>query len=184
MQPTVKILRGDSEEEIWSQLQEDVKDDIPFVDNYEVVVKQQDTTVQISIEIDFGGGFESGFESTTFVSQLYLAKPFHFLLQREGFLVEVGKLLGMEDVEIGDLEFDERVRIKTNDVDRIKQVLHGQENKTFIQSWESYELSLSSDTDDPHILVFKLQLEEAIVNPTELRTYYHVFRSLLKEIDA
>lgn len=182
MEPTAKILQGNSEEEIWSQLREDFKGNDPFVDDYEVVIQQEGTTISLSIEIDLGGGFESGYESTTLLSQVQLKQPFRFLLQHEGFLVEVGKLFGLEDVEVGDVDFDEKVRVKTSDVTRFKRVFQRLELREFVESLEAYEFSLEPGEDNPLLHTLKLQIDEAIVEPSQLQNIYSGFRLLVKEI--
>ena len=40
---------------------------------------------------------------------------FRFTIYRKGFFSDLGKLLGMQDIEVGDPEFDEAFIIKGND---------------------------------------------------------------------
>jgi hypothetical protein len=45
---------------------------------------------------------------------------FRFTIYRKGFFSELGKLLGMQDIEVGDPEFDEAFIIKGNDEGRVR----------------------------------------------------------------
>jgi hypothetical protein len=44
---------------------------------------------------------------------------FRFTIYRKGFFSDLGKLLGMQDIEVGDPEFDETFIIKGNDEPRV-----------------------------------------------------------------
>jgi hypothetical protein len=47
---------------------------------------------------------------------------FRFTVYRKGFFSDLGKLLGMQDIEIGDAEFDEAFIIKGNDEIRVRDL--------------------------------------------------------------
>jgi len=47
---------------------------------------------------------------------------FRFTIYRKGFFSELGKLLGMQDIEVGDPEFDEAFIIKGNDEVRVQNL--------------------------------------------------------------
>ncbi|MFI5459760.1 MAG: DUF3137 domain-containing protein [Isosphaerales bacterium] len=49
-------------------------------------------------------------------------ESFRFTIYRKGFFSELGKLLGMQDIEVGDPEFDEAFIIKGNDVARVQNL--------------------------------------------------------------
>jgi hypothetical protein len=45
---------------------------------------------------------------------------FRFAIYRKGFFSDLGKLLGMQDIEVGEPDFDEAFIIKGNDEDRVR----------------------------------------------------------------
>ena len=47
---------------------------------------------------------------------------FRFTIYRKGLFSELGKLLGMQDIEVGDPEFDEAFIIKGNDEARVREL--------------------------------------------------------------
>ena len=48
---------------------------------------------------------------------------FRFTIYRKGIFSELGKLLGMQDIEVGDPEFDEAFIIKGNDEFKVRESL-------------------------------------------------------------
>ncbi len=182
MHPTIKLIQGQTEEDIHTQLKEDFRDQELFFDHYEVVIQQTDTRIHLNIELDLGGGFEGGYESTSFAAELELQEFFSFHVQREGMLMEIGKWLGMQDVEIGYQEFDEKVRIKTNNADRIKKVFQNPEVRKVIQGLESYDLSLEPKEDKALTHILQWQLEEAILDPEQLGQLYSAFYAIIQAI--
>ena len=47
---------------------------------------------------------------------------FRFTIYRKGFFSDLGKLLGMQDIEVGDPEFDEAFIIKGNDESKVRDL--------------------------------------------------------------
>ena len=48
---------------------------------------------------------------------------FRFTIYRKGLFSDLGKLLGMQDIEVGDPEFDEAFIIKGNDESKVRDAL-------------------------------------------------------------
>ena len=48
---------------------------------------------------------------------------FRFTIYRKGFFSDLGKLLGMQDIEVGDPDFDEAFIIKGNDEFKVRDLL-------------------------------------------------------------
>ena len=47
---------------------------------------------------------------------------FRYTIYRKGLFSDLGKLLGMQDIEVGDPEFDEAFIIKANDEGRVREL--------------------------------------------------------------
>src|SRR5690349_8245292 len=99
-----KIFSGESINDTWQQLQNDLQNNAPVLE-YTAVLQTAGKSITFSLDVDPGGGFESGFSTTLFSAPLHGAAHFHLSLHKEHFLDEAGKLLGMQDVEIGFPEF-------------------------------------------------------------------------------
>src|SRR5688572_25908274 len=114
-----KIILSNTEEDIRRQLTADLAA-FPGIQQYQAIIKQNGKPVHLFIDIDPGGGFESGYEATMLRAAADSSTAFSFVIHKEAFFDKVGKLLGMQDVETGYAEFDKNVIIKTNDEERIK----------------------------------------------------------------
>src|SRR5687768_6173390 len=118
---TIPVIFGDSTAAVFEQVEADFNADVSLL-TYEREIIQGEKSILISIEIDPGGGFEGGYETTSMNSELKSAPACHFKIHHEGILDEIGKLIGMQDVITGYSEFDKRVIVKTNNEDKVKDL--------------------------------------------------------------
>lgn len=100
----------------------------------------------------------SGNSSTTYTRYVVGYKPlgFNFRLKREGGLSFIGKLFGIEDVQVGDPVFDGAVKIKTSDRSRLLEVLTPSVRSGLFRLMASYP---SAVVEDDHITVVKAKFE-------------------------
>lgn len=181
---TTKIITGTSEDEVWQQINDDLlgKEDVL---NYNAIIKQNEKQIILDIDIDPGGGFEGGYEITTFTAAINNNADFHFKMHNENFIDEIGELFGMGHLKFGDPEFDKNVIVKTNDEAKAKVVLADQESRDFFKSLADYSLSIvKHDDDDNHKYSLELSIDDGITDPIELRKIYTHFFVLLGKIDA
>lgn len=182
---THKIIRGDTEEVIWSQVASDL-DNISYPFLYAVNIQEGDKSVFLNIEVDMGGGFESGFQSTsltapipirfsTLSSRIQEHKDFRFALHDEDFIDKLGKFFGMEDVETGYEEFDKKLIVKTNDVAKVKEVFKNEQTRKLFETVAGFNLHIAHyDQEDKHSSL-ELTINRDITNVEELRKVYDAF---------
>ncbi|MGV3656557.1 MAG: hypothetical protein ACO1NX_01335, partial [Chitinophagaceae bacterium] len=89
---------------------------------HRVRLQQGGKNVLLNIDIDPGGGFESGYATTRFSAPVAATNDFAFTIHPEGFLSDFAKLFGLQDEVVGYPEFDKKVIIKTNNAEKVKQV--------------------------------------------------------------
>ena len=70
------------------------------------------------------------------------AEGFRFTIYRRGFFSDLGKLLGMQDIEVGDPEFDEAFIIKGNDEDRVRVLFSNPKIRQLIQDQPKIRLTV------------------------------------------
>src|SRR5688500_16243068 len=70
-----------------------------------LTLQQGERQVLLEIDIDPGGGFESGYATTRFSTPVQLEHDFAFTIHPEGFLADFAKLFGLQDEVIGYPEF-------------------------------------------------------------------------------
>jgi hypothetical protein len=179
------IFKGNNEEEVWNQINEQ------FIQNpdpleYLAVIEQGDRKVILDVDIDLGGGFESGYETTTFTAPLHHEPLFRFAIHEEHFTDEIGKFFGMQDVKIGYEEFDKELIIKTNDEARVKQIFADASVRAVFQNLKNFTFGIThhrpeqTDQREPYL---ELNIETGITDVNELRKLYKAFFSVLQLID-
>ena len=188
-----KIISGEKEDEIWSQVRSDLANiAYPFV--YHANIRENDRIVSLTIEVDLGGGLESGFQYTsltapvplqftTMTSRLNQNKDFRFVLHDEDFIDKVGKFFGMEDVQIGYPEFDKKLIVKTNNSEKVKEIFADDQTRKLFETLGSFNMHISHyDHEDKHSIL-ELTIDRDITNAEELHKIYNVFIHVLNSFE-
>lgn len=182
---TIKQIVGNTTDDLWQQISTDLSGKDVF--EYNVLLVQNGKKVELMIDIDLGGGFESGSESTSFTALISPEHDFRFALHHKGLIDSVGKFLGMEDVVIGYPEFDEAIIIKTNDKERVHGIFSDANVRETFMSIGSFTLCLTHHHEmgqkgsQPFL---ELSMDKGITDPTELRRLYEAFYKVLCALDA
>ena len=178
-----KLITGTTEDEIWQQLNSDFQRD-PNLLEYYAVLDQNGKRVLLDIDIDPGGGFESGYATTTFKAPLTTTDDFKFAIHEEGFLDELGKFFGMQDVVLGYEEFDKKLIVKTNNEEKAKILFSNEEVRKTIQSLKGFTLHTKHTADnDEKEASLELTIEDGITDTNLLRQIYHAFYSILNSLE-
>ena len=67
---------------------------------------------------------------------------FRFTIYRKGFFSDLGKLLGMQDIEVGEPDFDEAFIIKGNDEDRVRVLFSDSKIRQMIEDQPKIRLEV------------------------------------------
>ncbi len=116
-------LFGPDKEEVWRQLCEEIGAE--FVDGGFWKGKKVQVHVQpwtITLDTYSVNTQHSHVEYTRMRAPYMNPEDFRFTIYRKGLFSELGKLLGMQDIEVGDPEFDEAFIIKGNDEARVQNL--------------------------------------------------------------
>ena len=180
-----KIIAVNDIDEAWAKIASDLGLQ-ELVMEYNTIIDMQHKKVLLQIDIDPGGGFESGYQTTRFSSHLEDAADFKFALHHQGFIDEIGKFLGMQDVTIGFPEFDKRVIVKTNDDKKVISILQDESVRNVLQDLSNFNFHITTHhVDDSKIpdKFLELNIEEGITDPVILRKIFDAFCSVLFTID-
>ncbi|MBC7915319.1 MAG: hypothetical protein H7Y07_14485, partial [Pyrinomonadaceae bacterium] len=180
-----KIISGNSLEEIWQQIEADFTT-TPDLFEYNAVIEQQGRSVMLDIDIDLGGGFEGGYALTRFVANLKCFDSFRFALHRQDFIDGIGKFLGMEDVVLGYPEFDKKIVVKTNEADRLKDVLADDSVRKLILSFDEFNMHIGhhySSNTEVESAFLELRIDDGITDVLKLREIYAAFMLVLSKVD-
>jgi hypothetical protein len=179
------VVKGTTEEEIWQQISSEFAQN-PDPLEYSAIIQHGHQQVFLNIDIDLGGGFESGYETTSFTAPLHTSTGFRFAIHEEHFTDEIGKFFGMQDVVIGYDEFDKKFIIKTNSLDKVKEIFEDSTVRSVIQTLKNFTFAVtthhtSTTTDQPFL---ELVIETGITDPDKLRSIYSAYYAVLAKLDG
>ena len=115
-------------------------------------------------------------------------EAFRFTIYRKGFFSDLGKLLGTQDVEVGDPEFDEAFIIKGNHEDRVRVLFSDPKIRQMIQDQPQIRLEVKDsegwfgpkfpeDVDELHF-----QVVGVIKEVERLRALFDLFAAVLDQL--
>lgn len=173
-------IAGLNEDEIWQKINAEFLIN-PDPLQYSVMIQQGNKQVVLDIDIDLGGGFESGFETTTLAAELANPTDFRFGLHQQHFSDEIGKFFGMEDVEIGFPEFDKKLIVKTNDRLKVREIFSDESVRKVFERLEDFTFGITHHKaeNEKKARFLELEIESGITDPKKLREIYHAFFSVL-----
>ncbi|MDQ6812157.1 MAG: hypothetical protein M3040_00225 [Bacteroidota bacterium] len=175
------VIKGGTEEEIWQQIEEQfIQNPAPL--EYTAVIEQEGHRIILNIDIDLGGGFESGYETTSITAPLQSPTDFRFAIHEEHFTDEIGKFFGMQDVIIGYEKFDKKLVVKTNDELKVRGLFSDESVRAVFQVLENFSLGITthhtsdSTQKDPYL---ECNIETGITDVNKLHLIYKAFYTVL-----
>lgn len=180
---------GPSKKEIWQQLAEEIQAD--YVNNGFWVGDRVEAHVDNWIVVLDTYTVSSGKSSTTYTrmrAPFVNVDNFYFKIYRTGIFSGMGKMLGMEDINVGYEEFDEDFIIKSNSEEKVKQLFSNEKIRFLIQNQPHISLEIKDDEG-----FFKVHFPEGvdelyfqvtgvIKDIDRLKELYELFAEVLKEL--
>ncbi|MBC7914469.1 MAG: hypothetical protein H7Y07_10145 [Pyrinomonadaceae bacterium] len=180
-----KLIFATNDELIWEQLAHEFKND-PEPLEYHAVLECDERRVLL----DICNNHEVGFRAeafTVFSSYLFNRNSFRFALHKEGFLDEIGKFLGMQDIILGYKDFDDRFIIKTNNEEKTAAILADGTKRSILLELPSLTFGIVEYTledSDGKAPFLELKIDAAISDLTRLRSIYSMFCEVIKTVDS
>jgi hypothetical protein len=176
---------GPSKDEVWRQLSEAIGAE--FVDGgFWKGSKVQAHVGPWTVTLDINNEGES--QSTRIRAPYVNHEGFRFTIYRKGFFSNLGKLLGMQDIELGDPEFDEAFIIKGNDEGKVCGLFANPKIRQMIQDQPQIRLEVKDSegligpkfpegVDELHFQVLGV-----IKDVERLKTLFDLFAALLDQL--
>jgi hypothetical protein len=179
----VHIFSADTEATLWQEVAADIVRQGDLF-NYTAELIQDGYHMQLDIDIDLGGGFEGGFQSTRMAALVPNHTSLLFALHEQDWLHELGKLLGLTDVELGDPALDAAFIITTNDVAALRELLlPDMALRQTLLRHQDCRLTLAPTSHEAGADVYlTFSTDTALTDPDELREVYHALYTLLRKI--
>ncbi|GAC1421518.1 MAG: hypothetical protein NVS9B7_24350 [Flavisolibacter sp.] len=176
------IITKDKEAQIWQQWESDFSNN-PESLAYQIFLVAENKRVLVAIDFDPGGGFENGNPTTTFSCKLHTT-PYTLAVHPKNIIDDIGKVFGMEDVVIGYVDFDQKFIIKTNNKEKTQTLFADKDCREILLSIPDFTLETTGrEPEQPAEKQLVLNIDEAISDIEVLKKLYHVFFSILKEIE-
>lgn len=179
------VISGLTENDVWDQISTQLSNDADLLE-YSASIEQDKQQILLDIDIDLGGGFESGYETTTLSAPLYLLPSFKFAIHPSHFTDDIAKFFGMQDEVLGFEDFDKKFIIKTNDKRKVKELFSDVGVRDVFLSLSDFTLGITSHhhaATENEGSNLELQIEAGITDPAQLREIYHAFFGILTAIN-
>lgn len=182
-------LFGPSKKEIWQQLAMEIEAD--YINNGFWTGDRVEARIDNWVVVLDTYTVSTGKSSTTYTrmrAPFINFDNFYFKIYRSGIFSELGKMLGMEDIDIGYEDFDENFVIKSNSVDKVRELFSNESIRALIQCQPQIYLEIKDDEG-----VFKahfpkgvdelyFQVVGTIKDIDRLKELYELFAKVLKEL--
>ena len=134
---------GPSKEEVWRQLSEEIGAEFVeggFWKGNKVQAHVEPWTITLDTYTVSTG--KSSVTYTRMRAPYINPEGFRFTIYRKNLFSDLGKLLGMQDIEVGDPEFDEAFIIQGNDEPRVRTLFASPEIRQMIQAQPKIRLEV------------------------------------------
>lgn len=182
-------LFGPSKKEIWQQLAEEIRAD--YVNNGfwsgDRVEAHVDNWVVVLDTYTVSTG-KSAITYTRMRAPFVNLDNFYFKIYRNGIFSGLGKVLGMEDINIGYEEFDDDFIIKSNSEEKVKQLFSNASIRSLIQDQHQINLEIKDDEGffkkhfPEGVDELYFQVTGVIKDIDTLKGLYELFAEVLKEL--
>ena len=181
---------GPSKDEVWRQLSQEIGAE--FVESGFWATTGSKVQAHVGpwiVTLDVGRSDEDGKTPVTRLRAPYVnPESFRFTIYRKGFFSDLGKLLGMQDIEVGDSEFDDAFVIKGNDESKVRALFANPKIRQMIQAQPHFRLAVKDsegwfgpkfpeDVDELHF-----QVVGVIKDVEQLKSLFDLFAAVLDQL--
>ncbi|WP_196888478.1 hypothetical protein [Aureivirga sp. CE67] len=134
--------------------------------------------------------YSTGGESQIYYTRLRVAvenfSGFKMHIYQENMFNRIGKIFGLQDIQIGDFHFDPKFIIKGNNPNKLQQVLADRSLRNHFFGLKYFDFHLSPGkryslfkSYPEHVFIMKLDVYTLIKNPEDLRNMFDLFTKTL-----
>jgi hypothetical protein len=180
---------GPSKDEVWRELSQEIGAEFiegGFWKGNKVQVHVGPWTITLDTYSESTG--ETHVTYTRMRAPYVNPEGFRFTVYRKGIFSELGKLLGMQDIEVGDPDFDEAFIIKGSDEFRVRDLFANPKLRQMIQDQPQIRLEVKDsegwfgpafpeNVDELHF-----QVVGVIKDVARLKALFDMFAAILNEL--
>jgi hypothetical protein len=180
---------GPSKDDVWRQLSREMGAE--FVDGgfwkgSKVQVHVKPWTITLDTYSESTG--ESSVTYTRMRAPYINPEGFRFTIYRKGIFSALGKLLGMQDIEVGDPDFDEAFIIKGNDESKVVSLFSDTRIRQMIQDQPKIRLDVKDSegwfgpTFPEDVDEVRFQIAGVIKDIERLKALFELFAAVLDQL--
>jgi hypothetical protein len=179
---------GPSKDEVWRQLSQEMGAE--FVDDgFRKGSKVRAHVGPWTVTLDMGTSDHDGESPVTRLRAPYINPDgFQFTIYRKGILSALGKLLGMQDIEVGDPDFDGAFIIKGNDESKVVSLFSDTRIRQMIQAQPQIRLRVKRSEGwfgpmfPENVNELHFEVVGVIKNVKRLKALFDLFAALLDQL--
>jgi hypothetical protein len=180
--PHKNTITANSDDEIWKIIADQLNSKNDNLD-YTAQFSTDSHCVTLDIDINPDRGEEDEKPLTSFSAELSDQTSFRFSIQKQGLKHEIGKLFGMQDVIVGQPEFDKRFLIQTNDEEKVKKIFSNEDVSAKLLELPVVDFKVRERRIGANIeIVLTLNLEGGITEPETLKDAFQCFKKVLSQL--
>ncbi|WP_345950895.1 MULTISPECIES: hypothetical protein [unclassified Mucilaginibacter] len=182
-----RVITGSTEQEVFAAIEADLTSTEEEILSYDALINHGSRQIELYIDIDLGGGFEGGSETTQLSAPLSITPEFKFAVHDEDFLDSIGSFFGLDSVKTGYPDLDEHVIIKTNHEPKVRELFADPEVRQVLSTLEDFDLGIhhraleETGYEQPFL---ELNINQGLIDPAELRLVYHAFYTILTQLES
>lgn len=185
----LRKLFGPSKDEIWKQLSDEIGAQVVAGGAWhgdKVIARVKEWTVTLDTYTVSTGHTHVTY--TRMRAPYVNADGFRFTIYRKGIFSGLGKLLGMQDIEAGEPEFDRDFIIKGNDETKVRALFASPRIRELIRSQRSIHLEVKDDegwfgTSFPRgVDELRFLVTGVIKDVARLKALYELFAEVLHQL--
>ncbi len=132
---------------IWRQFAEQCSGKYEPISSDRVVIPYKNFTLTFDDYTHYtvvsGTAYESEF--TRAIVEFTCTENFKFLITQQGFVENISKLFGAQDIRIGDKLFDKKFMVKSNDESNVKELLSNKSITSLMLQNKTLRLTLTNE---------------------------------------
>ena len=185
----LRQIFGPSRKEVWGKLSREIQAqyiDGGFWNGDKVIARVGDWTDTLDTYTVSTG--KSSATYTRMRAPFINKDGFRFTIYRKSIFSDIGKLFGMQDIEIGIPTFDERFIIKGNNEFKVRELLSDSKIRELIEMQPAIYFSVKDDegcfstTFPEGVDELYFQVMGVIKDPGRLKSLYDLFAEILNQL--
>jgi hypothetical protein len=170
-----KTLSASSEYDMMALVEQDLYHD-DLNSSYYAILKNDYQDVELFVDHDYGAGYSASLEVTALRSALQMHDEFTFSVRNKTIFDRIKQFFGKRYIETGINELDKNVVIRSNQPDKLIEILDNPEIISVLKSLEEFNFSINiNEAITNKNFTLELNINNISRSAAKLKDAYHMF---------